>query len=119
MRYYRSARFIIEEKFPSLNTFYSSPHWTYRQAQKKKYRKYFDSMIQAAGITQIQEYELSLVINNRMDIDNTIMLFKFFNDSLKASGVVQDDSPKYFKHFEVLASKEIDKGTAILSIFYR
>jgi len=119
MKYYRQARFIIEEKFPSLNKFYSSPHWTYRSSQKQKYRKIFDKLIQQAELSNIQEYELSLIINNRMDIDNTVMLFKFFNDSLKHNGVVPDDSPKYFKHLEIMSSKEIDKDTAILSIFYR
>jgi len=77
-------------------------------------------MIKTADIRlNISEYELDVITNNRYDIDNDIMLIKFFNDALVESGAVKDDSRKFFKHFSITHSDEVEKHTSIINLFYR
>jgi hypothetical protein len=69
--------------------------------------------------TTFSVYELDVITNNRYDIDNDIMLVKFFNDALVEKGLVPDDSRKHFKHFAISDSQEIDKYTSIINLFYK
>lgn len=110
--------FEVPKGFPSLNKFYSSPHWTYRSKMKNTYVKTFSYMILEAKVPKMQTYALDIQSNLRMDLDNCIMVIKFFNDALKALELIEDDTPDIFRWFTIAASSDVKRSTAVLSLYF-
>lgn len=120
MDYYELRRFKIDKKHPSLNMIYSSKHWTARSKAKNEWRNIFIEMLKVSDIRKdISKYEIDVISNNNYDVDNDIMLVKFFNDSLVSSGFVKDDNRRYFKGFSIHHSDELEKYNAIINLYYK
>ena len=100
----------------SLNEIYSGAHWTKRATLKKNWRLIFSQMLNEYDKVEINQYGLICRFNNRLDLDNNIMMVKFLNDTLKEQGWINDDSPKYFTTLKMYIDKDLPKNTAEIEI---
>ena len=103
--------FFIEGSV-SINKIYSAPHWTVRSKLKAKWRLLFEDMLKAYDTPSIDTYGITCYFNNRLDLDNNAMMVKFFNDALRSSGWIIDDSPKYFTSLKMVVDKTLEKNSA-------
>jgi Holliday junction resolvase RusA-like endonuclease len=101
-------------KIPSLNKFYSSPHWTFRSKEKQKWR---------AEVMKQLDYDFSFEyciitarVNYRYDLDNCIMGIKFTQDALVEAGMVKDDNKKFVKAVRIEPATDIPKDTSVIVI---
>lgn len=106
---FNSWNFTWSDKNISLNKVYSQKHWTYRSKLKKDWRSFFGKMLDEYDVPTIQEYKVHLRYRSRLDADNQIMLIKFFCDSLRDKGWVEDDRPKFFKGFSIVYDDNFSK----------
>ena len=104
------TKIIVElGKIPSLNKFYSSPHWTFRSKEKTKWKKVvidqldYDFQSESCTITARVKY--------RYDLDNCIMAIKFTQDALVDAGMVTDDNKKFIKAVRIEPATDIPKNT--------
>ena len=91
----------------SINKIYSTPHWAVRSKLKKEWREMFSAMLQEYDKPDVDKYRVRALFNNRLDLDNNVMMIKFFNDALKQEGWIVDDSPKYFVSLKMLIDKDL------------
>lgn len=97
----------------SINKIYSSPHWTVRSKLKKKWRDMFALMLKEYDKPdKVDNYRVRASFNNRLDLDNNVMMVKFFNDALKQEGWIADDNPNYFTTLKMSVDKRLKKNTA-------
>jgi hypothetical protein len=92
----------------SLNKFYSSPHWTIRSKEKVFWTNLF-SKIPIKNNRQINEYQLTLRYNSRLDADNTILHCKFLIDYLRSTNLIIDDNKKYYKGLHIIPDESLGK----------
>ena len=107
---------IFFEDVPSLNKFYESKHWTYRAKQKDHYSTMVLSQLSTQEKPNWNQIKATLLINHRMDVDNSIMAVKFALDAFRRWGGVTDDSPKHLKKISLEVNEELPKNTALLII---
>jgi hypothetical protein len=93
--------------------------WFMKKAEKELWVQWMMERFQIAGIEEIAEYELTLSHNTRMDVDNTIMLVKYFNDALQDGGHTKGDSKEYWKHLHMFSNSELPKGEVEIIINYQ
>lgn len=107
---------IFFEDVPSLNKFYESKHWTYRAKQKDLYANIVLAQLSTQEKPYWSQIQATLLVNHRMDLDNTIMAVKFALDAFRRWGGVADDSPKYLKRITLEVNTELPKNSAMLLI---
>lgn len=113
------TRFVVDKTYPSLNQYYAGKHWGARKKDKDTWTEFFLRQFSIAGLDEISEYEITLEVNNRKDIDNNIPIIKFFNDSLKKGGFIQDDSTKYWKDLHITFNPTLQKNTCIINLYHK
>lgn len=101
-------------KIPSLNKFYSSPHWTFRSKEKSKWRAVV--MEQLDYDFQFEYCVITAKVNYRYDLDNCIMAVKFTQDALVEAGLVKDDNKKFIKAVRIEPASDIPKDTSVILI---
>jgi hypothetical protein len=99
----------------SLNKFYSSPHWTIRNKEKNFWKDFFSKMPIKSN-RQINEYQLTLRYNSRLDADNTILHCKFLIDYLRSINLIIDDTKKYYKGLHITPDETMGKKHYILTL---
>ena len=72
----------------------------------------FALMLKEYDTPNIDTYRIKASFNNRLDLDNNVMMVKFFNDALKQSGWIKDDNPNYFTSLKMVVDKRLKKNTA-------
>jgi hypothetical protein len=85
-------------KIPSLNKFYSSPHWTFRSREKTKWKE---------------------IITDQLDYDfqfEYCMAIKFTQDALVDAGMIADDNKKFIKAVRIEPATDIPKDTSVIQI---
>ena len=92
----------------SLNKFYSSPHWTIRSKEKNFWKNFFAKM-PIKNNRQINQYQLTLRYNSRLDADNTILHCKFLIDYLRSTNLIIDDTKKYYKGLHIIPDETLGK----------
>jgi hypothetical protein len=115
----RLVRFKVEEKYPSLNQWYSGRHWGSRSSMKKRWLNLFKGMIAVADIDEIASFEIVLQFNTGYDVDNNIPIVKVFSDALVESGVVANDNRKFWKDLSIHYDDTLPKNTAIINLYYK
>ena len=94
----------------SLNSWYSSKHWTVRNKQKDEWFKVFKEVIESNPPGRcLEKYCILLTVNSRHDPSNTITVIKIFEDTLKKLGYIIDDSPKYCKSITIQPDETLPK----------
>ena len=100
-------------KPPSLNQYYAGRHWAIRKKQKDDYKKYCKEKLEEYDAFCCDTYELTIRYNARHDVDNVVLVSKFFSDTLVDMDIVKDDGNKYYKKLTIKIDKELPKN-----IFY-
>lgn len=101
-------------KIPSLNKFYSSPHWTFRSKEKTKWREVV--MQQLDYDFQFEYCVITAKVNYRYDLDNCIMAVKFTQDALVEAGLIKDDNKKFIKAVRIEPASDLPKDTSVIII---
>jgi Holliday junction resolvase RusA-like endonuclease len=101
-------------KIPSLNKFYSSPHWTFRSKEKTKWKAIISEQLDYDF--QFEYCVITAKVNYRYDLDNCIMAIKFTQDALVDAGMIADDNKKYIKAVRIEPANDIPKNSSVISI---
>ncbi len=101
-------------KIPSLNKFYSSPHWTFRSKEKTKWREVV--MQQLDYDFKFEYCVITAKVNYRYDLDNCIMAVKFTQDALVEAGLIKDDNKKFIKAVRIEPASDLPKDTSVIVI---
>lgn len=101
-------------KIPSLNKFYSSPHWTFRSKEKTKWKKIIADQLDYDF--QFESCIITARVNYRYDLDNCIMAIKFAQDALVDKGLVVDDNKKFIRAVRIEPAPDLPKDTSVIQI---
>ena len=101
-------------KIPSLNKFYSSPHWTFRSREKTKWKEIITDQLDYDF--QFEYCVITAKVNYRYDLDNCIMAIKFTQDALVDAGMIADDNKKFIKSVRIEPATNIPKDTSVIQI---
>lgn len=101
-------------KIPSLNKFYSSPHWTFRSREKTKWKSII--LDQLDYDFQFKSCIITARVNYRYDLDNCIMAIKFTQDTLVDSGMIADDNKKFIKAVRIEPASDLPKNSSVILI---
>lgn len=101
-------------KIPSLNKFYSSPHWTFRSREKNKWKEIITDQLDYDF--QFEYCVITAKVNYRYDLDNCIMAIKFTQDALVDAGMIADDNKKFIKAVRIEPATDIPKDTSVIQI---
>lgn len=92
----------------SLNKWYANRHWTFRNKEKNFWANLFLKLI-PKRTKKVDKYMITLYYNSRLDASNTIPMIKIFEDTLKKSHYIIDDSKRYCKGIEIYPNEEMGK----------
>jgi hypothetical protein len=106
-------------KPPSLNKIYAGKHWAVRKKYKDDYKKICAEALCEYDSFVAEEFYFDISYNSRLDIDNGILVSKFLADTLVSEGIVQDDSPKYYKKVSIRYDQDLPKNTYIVNIYFK
>lgn len=106
-------------KPPSLNKIYAGKHWAVRKKYKDDYKKICAEALSKYDSFVAEEFYFDISYNSRLDIDNGILVSKFLADTLVSEGIVQDDSPKYYKKVSIRYDQDLPKNTYIVRIGFK
>lgn len=106
-------------KPPSLNKIYAGKHWAVRKKYKDDYKKICTEALNEYDSFVAEEFYFDISYNSRLDIDNGILVSKFLADTLVSEGIVQDDSPKYYKKVSIVYDSDLPKNTYIVDIYFK
>ena len=101
-------------KIPSLNKFYSSPHWTFRSREKTKWKEIISQQLDYDF--QFEYCIITAKVNYRYDLDNCIMAVKFTQDALVDAGMIADDNKKFIKSVRIEPAVDLPKDTSLIVI---
>ena len=101
-------------KIPSLNKFYSSPHWTFRSKEKTKWKS--EIMSQLDYDFKMKSCSIIARVNYRYDLDNCIMAIKFTQDAIVDAGLLEDDNKRYIKKLSIIPDPELPKDSSLIII---
>lgn len=106
-------------KPPSLNKIYAGKHWAVRKKYKDDYKKICAEALSEYDSFVAEEFYFDISYHSRLDIDNGILVSKFLADTLVSEGIVQDDSPKYYKKVSIRYDQDLPKNTYIVNIYFK
>lgn len=101
-------------KIPSLNKFYSSPHWTFRSKEKTKWKAIVSEQLDYDF--QFEYCIITAKVNYRYDLDNCIMAVKFTQDALVDAGMVRDDNKKFVRSVRIEPALDLPKNSSKIVI---
>ena len=84
-------------KPPSLNSWYSSKHWSSRVKQKSKFFAGLQESFKDVPEFSMERFSISVSYRARYDCDNAVTACKLLSDYLVSRGFVDNDSPTYFR----------------------
>ena len=108
-----------EKDVVTLNKVYSSPHWTVRSKLKQKYHTMFNDLLSELEKPSepIQIFGVELLVNSRQDIDNLVIMNKWFVDTLREEQWVADDNQSHFRKFVIKVNNNQKKDLYVLRLF--
>ncbi len=108
-----------EKDVVTLNKVYSSPHWTVRSKLKQKYHTMFNDLLSELEKPSepIQTFGVELLVNSRQDIDNLVIMNKWFVDTLREEQWVADDNQSHFRKFVIKVNNNQKKDLYVLRLF--
>lgn len=92
----------------SLNKWYANRHWTFRNKEKEFWSSTFIRLL-PKRTKKIDKYAITLLFNSRLDASNTIPMIKIFEDTMKKSHYIIDDSKKYCKGIRIYPDESMGK----------
>lgn len=109
-------------QIPSLNKYRKAKDHIERHNDDVKMRDLFIDMIQKQCESifqrkkQIMKFAMGVRINSDKDIDNCILIVKYFTDALKNLSIIPDDNPRHFKSFSILHDESLTKDHFIVTL---
>ena len=98
---------------PSLNKYYSSPHWRVRKKMTDEWREAFGWAIKASNLPRPLPFPISLSVTEfckrKRDADNAIIAAKYFLDALVELEYLKDDDWDHVRHVACCTRKATDK----------
>jgi hypothetical protein len=104
---------------PSLNKLYAGQHWGVRKKYKDDYKAECIKVLEEYDPFTAEGFWIYIRYNSRLDIDNGILVSKFLADSIVSHGIIEDDSPKYFKQVKIRYDENLPKKTYIVDIYFK
>jgi hypothetical protein len=92
----------------SLNKWYSSRHWSFRNKEKLFWSNLFLKLL-PKRTKKIDKYMLTLYFNSRLDASNTLPMIKICEDTMKKNHYIIDDSKKYCKGICIFPDESMGK----------
>ena len=102
----------------SLNAWYSGSHWSKRTKLKAKYSTIFGNLFLEAGMhkgPKMDKFELHLIYNSLMDLDNVVAMAKIAVDTMKGRYVKEDDK-RFYRKLTIEPNEELKMNTYIFRI---
>ena len=111
--------FEWEKDVVTLNSVYSSANWRVRSNLKNKYHKHFEALISQYDKPEnpIQSFGVKLLVNSRHDIDNLVIMNKWFVDTLREKEWVVEDNQKHFKKFVIEVEEDRPRNLYTIKLF--
>lgn len=106
-------------RMPTLNSWLSGTHWRTKHNQKKEWQETIGWALKSAKFPEKLEpfwLEVTMFTTRMRDHDNCVIGAKFFLDSLKDGGYIEDDSPKYVKGLTLQWQKATKEEKTIFTI---
>ncbi len=100
------------KKNVSTNDYYKS-HWSKRTKMKESI---IFNLVKENSFRIKGQYEIRVLVNNRLDIDNNSAAIKVIIDHIRSIGWIVDDDPRYFKKLTIETSSDIKRNTMVLTI---
>lgn len=82
---------------PTLNSWARIHHYKRHKYDHENQEAFGYMLNKFKGLYIIKTFEIEVYSNRGDDVDNTIIIAKNFVDALKKSGMVQNDSRKFYK----------------------
>lgn len=98
----------------SLNKWYASRHWHFRNKEKQFWSGIFLKML-PKRLKQVDKYTIHLRYNSRLDPTNTITMIKLAEDTLKKNYYITDDTKKYCKQVIIEPDETMNKKHYVLT----
>ena len=109
-------RLELPDNPPSLNKFYSSPHWSIRKRLADDWHSRFSWALRAAAVPPLPGLILTATLFSPrpLDSDNCIMAAKFLLDAMQALRLIKNDNPAFVPSIILQSRKGKEKKTVIL-----
>ena len=98
-------------KLFSLNDLYSSGHWRTRQNIKNKYKEIFMKVLDDHNVKPVENFSILIFYNSRHDPDNITGMEKILVDTMRSTGIIIDDTKKYYKFFGIVPDLQLKKNS--------
>lgn len=108
--YKKNYKIVYTGEMSSLNSVWSSQHWSIRQAMMKKFHKIYHTLLLEAGMKRMKEMCIVLFYNSRMDVDNTSIAAKVLADTIKEK-YIEDDRTEFYKGLVLVHDSSLPKNT--------
>ena len=108
--YKKNYKIIYTGEMSSLNSVWSSRHWTTRQAITQRYHKIFEVLLLQAKLRPMKEMSIVLFYNSRLDCDNTTIAAKVLADTIKEK-YLEDDRTAFYKGLALVHDASLPKNT--------
>lgn len=92
----------------SLNSWYSSKHWTHRNKQRNEWHDFFKMQIHEP-YPKFNKYSVHLEFNSRLDASNTITMIKLAEDVLQELGIIENDNNNFCVGLTITPNLEMKK----------
>ena len=99
----------------SLNAAYSK-HYHARNQEKTRFALAFADLLSAADVPWLAAFELMLRYNSRMDADNTIGGVKVFVDTMRAVGIIENDTKDVYRGVHIIPDSRLKHNTYVITL---
>lgn len=110
---------VYRGKGISLNQMYSS-HWRTKQGLVNGLAAIFEEQIEwqlGENPEKLQELDLVVRYNSTFDIDNASATAKVFVDVLRRQGIIENDTPKFYKSYSIQVDEDLPRLTYIFELY--
>jgi hypothetical protein len=106
----KQYKVTYQGEMSSLNSVWSSKHWTVRNAIVQKFHKHFAILLLEAQVQKMHEMCIVLFYNSRLDCDNTSVAAKILADTIKEK-YIPDDRTEFYKGLALIHDPALPKNT--------
>lgn len=92
----------------SLNEWYASKHWTYRNADANAWHAFFKSFL-TKPLPVFAAYDITIEYNSNLDPSNCITMIKLYEDMMQKEKIVPNDNKKYCRGIHLIPVLEMGK----------
>ncbi len=110
-----SIIFRWADKHVSLNSWYSSEHWTKRNKAAEEWHEMFRKML-PKNCPKIDRYVIALEYNSRLDPGNTITMIKLCEDLLQKEKIIVNDTMEFCRGIYLIPKEDMKKKSYKITV---